>query len=328
MPKAEQNARPEEYPGATGSIIPHPALRRLANIRCEFERSFATELSGEAWTAQLKQNIEALALWRSTAKGTLIRVAIFSIFANLSMLALPVFLFQISDKVALGHGLVPPFGLPLLTLILLTTMSMLDIQRSRILYGLASAMETILGGALMSAMLRSQSAPERGYAQDLRSLHKVRGFLGSPTMLLLFDAPMLPFFFGAIILINTSLGAIVLISALALRIWALKSASVLFVARAITSVAILAWNMHLALAGTITIGMSIAASVIAGRALHAFEGMIKVQQSSMQAWAEYIRVCRALDEENARWPSAPPTTTNVVAIENSEQKSRHIAISC
>src|SRR6202162_4698643 len=62
------------------------------------------------------------------------------------------------------------------------------------------------------------SAPtvEGGNVQALRALHQVRGFLSSPIMLLLFDAPLAPFYFGVIFLIHPDLGAIVLTPGLVL----------------------------------------------------------------------------------------------------------------
>jgi ATP-binding cassette subfamily C protein len=44
----------------------------------------------------------------------------------------------------------------------------------------------------------------------LRSLHQVRGFISSPTMLVLFDAPMAPLYFAAVFLIHPDLGIITL----------------------------------------------------------------------------------------------------------------------
>jgi ATP-binding cassette subfamily C protein len=71
-------------------------------------------------------------------------------------------------------------------------------------------MEVILGGPILAGIVMSAPTGEGGSLQALRALHQVRSFLSSPTMLLLFDAPLSPFYFGVIFLIHPDLGAIVL----------------------------------------------------------------------------------------------------------------------
>lgn len=65
--------------------------------------------------------------------------------------------------------------------------------------------------------------------------------------------------------------------------------------RLVTQIAILGCGAHLALTGTLTGGMMIAASIIAGRALQPIEGMIEGWRSLIQARAAYARVRVALD---------------------------------
>src|SRR5262249_4558717 len=78
-------------------------------------------------------------------------------------------------------------------------------------------------------------------------------------------------------------------------------------ARLVTQIAILGCGAHLALSGSLTGGMMIAASIIAGRALQPIEGMIEGWRSLIQARASYARVRAALeitrkDEEKLRLP--------------------------
>jgi len=223
--------------------------------------------------------------------------------------------------------------LPLLTLILIAAMAMLDIRRGTMLNGLAVSMEMLLGNALLSAMLASGPTQERGYVEVLRDLHKVRIFLGSSIMLHLIDAPMLPLFLTLLILINPGLGVIVLIAALVSGSVVLKGARASSVAQALTAAAILGWGMHLVLAGTLTIGMMIAAAIIAGPALRSFECVIGGWKSATHAWRAYARVRATLVELATVAPAVPSlspgiATAKVLPLGNTKQRSHHIAMSC
>lgn len=336
MPAAEHNASLTSGCDASGTVIPHPALRRLVNIQREFEQSFAQKPPQETSSLQPERTIETLARWRQMAKRTLIRVAMVSILANLSVLIVPLSLLQLSDFVLPDRGLAPLLSLPLLTLILIAAMSMLDIRRRTILNGLAVSMEMLFGNALLSAMLASGPTQEHGYVEILRDVHKVRIFLGSSTMLHLTDAPMLPLFLTGLILIDPGLGAIVLISALVSGTIVLKCARrTSYVAQALTAAAILGWSAHLLLGGTLTIGTTIAAAIIAGRALRSFEGVIGGWKMATCAWTAYVRVRAKFENlaavaEVSPSPSLPPKVAmaNVLPLENSKQKSSHIAMSC
>lgn len=189
----------------------HPALQHLLKIKSEIERTFrGTTIVGSS--VPPPETADPLARWRATARRTFVTVAVFSAFVNVLMLTMPIYLFQISDRVLTSRSLDTLLMLSGLALGLLATMSMLDILRRQILGRLAASMETILGGPILASILMSAPTGEGGNVQALRSLHQVRGFLASPTMLLLFDAPLSPFYFGVIFLIHPSLGAIVLVS--------------------------------------------------------------------------------------------------------------------
>ncbi len=336
MPAAEQRASLTSGYDASGTVFPHPALRRLLNIQREFEQSFAPKPPRETSLLQAERAIETLACWRLMAKRTVIRVAMFSILANLSVLIVPASLLRLSDFVSPVRGLAPLLSLPLVTLILIAAMLMLDIRRRTILNDLAVSMEMLFGNALLSAIMASGPTQERGYVDIMRDLHKVRIFVGSPTMRHLTDAPMLPLFLIWLILINPGLGAIVLIAALVSGTVILKrERRASYVAQALTAAAILGWSAHLVLAGTLTIGMMIAAAIVAGRALRSLEGVIGGWESAMHAWTAYARV-RAAFENLATAAVSPPSPSlppgiaiaNVLPIRKAKQKSHHIAMSC
>ncbi|MBY0561051.1 hypothetical protein [Hyphomicrobium sp.] len=314
------------------SIRPHPALARLANIHRDVERSFKSIASTAAPSERQDRAVHALALWRLTAKRTLAAVAAFSIFANLLMLAIPIYSFRMADQALSGGGMDPLVMLPALTLGILAMMSVLDILRRRPLGRLGAAMEAVLGSAMLSALLRSGSQ-----MQELRALHKLRAFLSSPTMLLLFDAPLTPLFFAVIFLIDPGLGLIAFTAALVvLRAALFKNTLAARVVRIAAPIAIICWGVHLMLAGSLTAGMMIAASIIADRVLRTLADAIEGRSYALQAWSEYVRVCAALESSQLpntkeclySAPVAEPHTANVYAFRKSGAKRRHIAISC
>ncbi|WP_339085739.1 hypothetical protein [Hyphomicrobium sp. ghe19] len=331
------NSAPGALEGLGKSIPPHPALVRLANIHRNVEQSLKSLAAGNAPSERRDRAVNALTLWRLAARRTLAEVAVFSIFANLLMLAMPIYSFRMADHTLSGGGIDPLVMLPGVTLGILAMMSVLDILRRRPLSQLGAAMETVLGSTILSALL--MSAPERdgGQMQGLRTLHKLRAVLSSPTMLLLFDAPLTPLFFAVLFLINPGLGAIASFAGLAVLSAALfKNPLGSRGVRIAASLAVIGWGVHLMLAGSLTAGLMIAAYIIADRALRTLADASEGRAFVVQAWEGYVRICA--DFESGRLsnaeevlhpaPDAEPPAANVHAFRKSTAKRRHIAISC
>jgi ATP-binding cassette subfamily C protein len=154
--------------------------------------------------------------WRSLVRRTFVTVGVFSAFVNLLMLTMPIYLFQISDRVLTSRSMDTLVMLSLLALGLIVVLSLLDTLRRQVLGRLATRMETILGGPVLASIVTTAPASDGGNVQPLRSLHQVRGFISSPSMLILFDAPMAPLYFTAVFLIHRDLGYIVLGAGVAL----------------------------------------------------------------------------------------------------------------
>ncbi len=150
--------------------------------------------------------------WRALAKRTFITVAAFSVFVNVLMLTVPIYLFQISDRVLTSRSTDTLLMLSMLAIIFLAVLSLLDICRRQVLGALANRLETTLGGHLLASVITTPPGLAGGATETVRSLHHVRNFLSSPIMLLLFDAPLAPLYFAAVFLISPQLGVIALIA--------------------------------------------------------------------------------------------------------------------
>ena len=285
----------------------------------------------------------------------------FSTFVNLMMLTIPLYLFQLSDRVLTSRSLDTLLMLSLVALGFIVVLSLLDIIRRQVLGRLATRFETMLGGPVLASVVTSAKIADTGNVQVLRNLHHVRSFISSPVMLLLFDVPLAPIYFGAVFLIHPALGFISLVSGFVLIAVALinqKATNSLLTkanlhtakadaqaealsrnsqvinamgmlnesilhwggdqaralvfqsgaldrnfwisgtskfARLVTQIVILGTGAYLALHGSVTGGMMIAASIIAGRALQPFEVMIEGWRNLVQTRTAYLRVCAAVD---------------------------------
>ncbi len=153
-----------------------------------------------------------LSAWQAVARRLMAIVVLFSVVVNMLMLTLPIYLFQISDRVLTSRSLDTLLMLTLLALCFLAILSMVDILRRQILGRLAANLETLLGGAVLASMINNARGGEGGNAQALRSLQQVRSFISSPVMLLLIDVPFTPLYLAVIFLIHGDLGFIAIAS--------------------------------------------------------------------------------------------------------------------
>ena len=186
---------------------------------------FRRKLAGWLWrthrsltakTKRARPPIDPMQEWRDVARFNLTAVALFSVFVNFLMLTMPIYLFQISDRVLTSHSFDTLIMLSFVALGAIIVLSLVDTLRRQVLGRLATRMETILGGPLVASIVTHAPATDGGNTLPLRSLHQVRSFLSSGTMLTLFDAPMAPLYFAAIFLIHFQLGYIVLVAGLLL----------------------------------------------------------------------------------------------------------------
>jgi len=279
---------------------------------------------------------------------------------NLLVLAIPVYLFQISDRVLTSRSV---DTLVMLTVIIagaVVFQSIFDAIRRFILMRTAVEVAGRLGAPILRAAAHASLHGTGREYQTVGDLQTVRGFLVSGTLISFLDVPFAPLFILAIFLIHPDLGLIVLttagllmtialinqrataapfaeantaqakanqhldsmsrnsqvINAMAMipeavRIWGRDTAAsltsqvtaqdrnVTFAAisravRLLTQVAILGWGAFLAIGGSLTGGMVIAASIIAGRAFAPIEGSIEGWNTFVLTKGAYGRIRQLL----------------------------------
>lgn len=189
--------------------------------------------------------------WKRFVRSNIAVVALFSVVINFLMLTLPIYLFQLSDRVLTSRSLDTLIMLSLVALGFILVLSLLDVIRRQMLARVATRMETMFAGPILAGLVGHAQYGAGNNIQALRSLHQVRSFIAGPVMLMLFDAPLAPIYFAAVFLIHPDLGFIVVGSAVALILtaalnqWAtagsLKESSV-FASKADTQAEALARN--------------------------------------------------------------------------------------
>ncbi|MFS8144157.1 type I secretion system permease/ATPase [Rhizobium sp. BR 249] len=283
-------------------------------------------------------------------------VMVFTIAINVLLLAIPLYLFQISDRVLTSRSIDTLVMLSVAVLGAVLLQAFMDSVRRFILMRTAVELEVQLGAPILSAAARASLHGSGKDYQTLQDLQLLRGFLTSGTLIAFLDAPLMPFFVVVVYFVHPHLGIIIMaccavlfliaylnqkftarqfaesngylsranfhldsmsrnsqiINAMAMipeavKMWGRETAgslksqveaqdrNIIFsgiskACRMITQVTLLGWGAHLSLAGDLTGGMVIAASIISGRALAPIEGAIEGWHQFNKSAAAYARI--------------------------------------
>jgi ATP-binding cassette subfamily C protein len=152
---------------------------------------------------------------RAVRKNLLV-VMIFTVASNILVLAIPIYLFQISDRVLTSRSIDTLIMLTVVIVGAVLLQAALDAIRRFILMRTAVEIAAQLGAPILSAAARAALHSNGREYQTLGDLQQLRSFLVSGTLLAFLDAPMAPFFILAVFLVHPHLGFIVVTSALAL----------------------------------------------------------------------------------------------------------------
>ena len=143
-------------------------------------------------------------------------VMIFTIATNILVLAIPVYLFQISDRVLTSRSIDTLIMLTIVIVGAVILQAVFDAIRRFILMRTAVEFAAQLGAPILSAAARASLHSNGREYQTLGDLQQVRSFLVSRTLLAFLDAPIAPLFVLAVFLIHPHLGSIVVLTGLLL----------------------------------------------------------------------------------------------------------------
>ncbi|NJL07882.1 MAG: type I secretion system permease/ATPase [Methylacidiphilales bacterium] len=145
-------------------------------------------------------------------------VALFSFCTNVIILAIPIYLFQISDRVLSSRSTDTLIMLTVVVIFAVLLHVFLDMMRRFILMRIAVETESKLGAPVLSAAAKaSQNGSNRDY-QTLADLQQLRNFITGPVLLAMLDAPVAPIYLIVVFLIHPDLGFIVAGTSVALLV--------------------------------------------------------------------------------------------------------------
>jgi len=143
-------------------------------------------------------------------------VFLFSVCINLLMLAVPMYMLQLFDRVVATRSTDTLVVLSMMVVVSILAMSALEAVRGRLMMALGGWMDRVLSGALLDGSIAGANQSGEGTAQALRDLGNVRGFLTGPGLFPVLDAVWVPIFLGIVYIMHPVLGLISIIGAVIL----------------------------------------------------------------------------------------------------------------
>jgi len=152
---------------------------------------------------------QALTKGLAHCRRNLVTVAIFSLVVNLLILAMPIYLFQLSDRVLTSRSVDTLVMLSLVVVGAVVAHVIMDMMRRFILMRVAVEFESKLGAPVLAAAAKASQAGSSKEFQTLADLQQVRSFLTGPVLLTMLDAPVAPVYLLVVFMIHPDLGLIV-----------------------------------------------------------------------------------------------------------------------
>lgn len=172
---------------------------------------FHKRLGPVDFSASLKTGLKVV-------KRNLLIVMLFTLASNVLVLAIPLYLFQISDRVLTSRSVDTLIMLTIVIVGAVILQTIFDAIRRLILMRTAVEVAAQLGAPILSAAARAALHSNGREYQTLNDLQQLRSFLVSGTLLTLLDAPLAPLFVLAVFLVHPDLGFIVVTTSLILLV--------------------------------------------------------------------------------------------------------------
>jgi len=135
--------------------------------------------------------------------------AVFSFFVNLLMLASPIYMMQVFDRVLGSRSNETLIMLTLITVAAFAVMSLLEVFRSLLLTRGGVALDRLVAGPVLQESLNSARRPgDNPHPYAMRDVNTVRDFLTGRGIMAFFDAPWAPILIIVIFLFHPLFGVI------------------------------------------------------------------------------------------------------------------------
>ncbi len=159
---------------------------------------------------------EVLRKGLAVCRRNLVTVAIFSVATNLLLLAIPIYLFNVSDRVLTSRSTDTLIMLTVVVFGAIGAHVLMDMMRRFILMRVAVEAESKLGAPVLSAAAKSAQGGSIREFQTVADLQQLRTFITGPVILTMLDAPVSPVYLLVVFLVHPQLGFIVTGAALVL----------------------------------------------------------------------------------------------------------------
>ncbi|WP_180799443.1 type I secretion system permease/ATPase [Vibrio parahaemolyticus] len=141
----------------------------------------------------------------------------FSLFINLLVLAIPLYMLQVYNRVISSYSTDTLLLLTIIVLAALFTMSIIDIARAQMGKSFGFWMDAKLSVFMLKRSIQYQSHTGKSYtSQVLRDIQTIKSFLSSQAPYPLLDAPWTPLFILFVYLLHPFLGHIALLGSVVL----------------------------------------------------------------------------------------------------------------
>ena len=188
---------------------------------------------------------DALKKGSRAVRRNLMFVMVLTLGTNVLILAIPIYLFQISDRVLTSRSVDTLIMLTIVIVGAVLVQAVLDSLRRFILMRSAVEVAARLGAPILSAAAHASLQGNGKEYQTLSDLQQVRGFLVSGTLISFLDVPFAPLFLAVIFLVHPHLGSIVVGSSILLLFIAIANQKLTAKPFAEANMAQSRANMHL-----------------------------------------------------------------------------------
>ncbi|MGH7093554.1 MAG: hypothetical protein ACREFB_08485, partial [Stellaceae bacterium] len=219
-------------PGIAKSSVSYSRRFGLRSKSAQGRVATPVPTAAEVRPAQLHQRRrdldfrEVLTTGLAPARRGLMVVAFFSFWVNLLILGVPIYLFNISDRVLTSRSFDTLYMLTLVIIGGILSHVVLDMVRRMMLMRIAVDVETRLGPSVVSAAARASQNGSSQEFQVLGDLQQVRNFITGPVLLTMLDTPVAPIYLLTVFLIHPDLGWIVATTGALLLVFALVNQKV------------------------------------------------------------------------------------------------------
>ena len=142
--------------------------------------------------------------------------AIFSLAINVLMLASPIYMLQVYDRVLTTGRVETLVMLTLIATIALAVMCALDALRTSITIRVGCWLNEQLGPAYLACAVRGRLQGDLSGAEPLRDISQIQNFIATQGLTAFFDAPWVPIFVALIWILHPMLGVVAVSSAVVL----------------------------------------------------------------------------------------------------------------